>query len=909
MKPIKTVFKFCLICSIFGLLLIALPSRIAQADTVGPNNPGTGTNVPGIGSETWSNPGDITSPGSPYASVTLYQGHRYSNYLVGSNYGFSVPGEATITGIEVRINRMSSSRNPSVVDNEIRLVRDDVVVGENRAITNTWPTSLTVVTYGGPTDLWGATWTVAQINSDQFGVALAAYRDNNGNNSRQALVDALQITVYYQFTSETSLSCGDGTPVVYGESVTCQVTVTRLLGDSTPSGPVNWTSDGSGTFVPNPCTLVGADGTATCSVTYTPSEVGTGIHQLTAWYEGDGIFAPSHASQAVTVVKRAVTVSADPQEKVYGEPDPTLTYTVTEGSLVFGDTFSGELTRQPGEDAGQYAILQGTLGVPIDYELTYVGNYLTITKADALCVVDGWSGTYDTEYHGAIGSCSGIGGETPGTLDLGASFKDVPGGTAHWTLVGNGNYNDQSGDVEIVIAKANALCNISGYSGTYDAAYHGASGSCMGIGGENPGALNLGETFKDVPGGSALWSFTGNGNYNDQSGTAEIVIGKAEATCDVSGYDGIYDAAYHGATGACSGVGGEIPGVLDLGESYKDVPGGVASWTLTANGNYYDQAGTVEIVITKANAVCVITGFEGSYDGTYHGASGTCTGVGGEEPGTLDLGETFKDVPGGIANWTFTGNGNYFDQNGSVAILITKADAVCTIVGFDGIYDAAFHGASGSCTGVGGEEPGTLDLGESFKNVPGGTATWILTAGSNYNDQTGSVDIVIGKADAVCTITPYLLEYDRGEHSASGACTGVEGEQLIGLDLNGTAHTEIGDYPDDAWVFSDITGNYNDATGTVHDQITLRSITIIADAKTKVVGQADPVLTFQVTSGSLLSGDAFSGSLTRVPGENVGRYVILQGTVALPDYYQLTYVGAYLTITGGRIFMPIMHKG
>ena len=46
---------------------------------------------------------------------------------------------------------------------------------------------------------------------------------------------------------------------------------------------------------------------------------------------------------------------------------------------------------------------------------------------------------------------------TDSSLDLGLTFTDYPGGTAHWKFTGGTNYNDQSGDVAITINKANAL--------------------------------------------------------------------------------------------------------------------------------------------------------------------------------------------------------------------------------------------------------------------------------------------------------------------------------------------------------------------------------------------------------------------------------------------------------------------
>jgi hypothetical protein len=79
--------------------------------------------------------------------------------------------------------------------------------------------------------------------------------------------------------------------------------------------------------------------------------------------------------------------------------------------------------------------------------------------------------------------------------------------------------------------------------------------------------------------------------------------------------------------------------------------------------------------------------------------------------------------------------------------------------------------------------------------------------------------------------------------------------------------------------------------------ITARAITVTADAKSKVYGDPDPPFTYQVTGGSLVTGDGFTGALTRLSGESVGTYAIQQGTLALSSNYALTYVGANLTIT------------
>ncbi|HZJ32409.1 MAG TPA: MBG domain-containing protein, partial [Vicinamibacterales bacterium] len=83
--------------------------------------------------------------------------------------------------------------------------------------------------------------------------------------------------------------------------------------------------------------------------------------------------------------------------------------------------------------------------------------------------------------------------------------------------------------------------------------------------------------------------------------------------------------------------------------------------------------------------------------------------------------------------------------------------------------------------------------------------------------------------------------------------------------------------------------------------ITARAITVTADGKTKTYGGTDPALTYQVTTGALVAGDSFSGSLTRVAGEHVGSYAIQEGCLALSGNYALTFVGANLSITAQAI--------
>ncbi len=83
----------------------------------------------------------------------------------------------------------------------------------------------------------------------------------------------------------------------------------------------------------------------------------------------------------LTITPYLLQVLADAQSKLSGDPDPLLTY--THGQLQNGDddsVFTGGLVRDPGEDAGQYPINQGTLTAGSNYEIEYIGNFLTIEQ-------------------------------------------------------------------------------------------------------------------------------------------------------------------------------------------------------------------------------------------------------------------------------------------------------------------------------------------------------------------------------------------------------------------------------------------------------------------------------------------------------------------------------------------------
>lgn len=84
---------------------------------------------------------------------------------------------------------------PGALDSEVKLVLSDgSIYATNKADTSTYYTTSDVtVAYGGAADLWGRTWTAAELNDADFGAVLIA----SIGTGVTASVDHMKITVYY----------------------------------------------------------------------------------------------------------------------------------------------------------------------------------------------------------------------------------------------------------------------------------------------------------------------------------------------------------------------------------------------------------------------------------------------------------------------------------------------------------------------------------------------------------------------------------------------------------------------------------------------------------------------------------------------------------------------------------------
>jgi hypothetical protein len=119
------------------------------------------------------------------------------------------------------------------------------------------------------------------------------------------------------------------------------------------------------------------------------------------------------------------------------------------------------------------------------------------------------------------------------------------------------------------------------------------------------------------------------------------------------------------------------------------------------------------------------------------------------------------------------------------------------------------------------------------------------------------------------------------------------GDELTGV-LTRANGENVGEYAISSSLNND---NYDITFLSKNLNITQKPITISSDSKTKIFGDADPDLTYTITSGSQENNDAFSGNLLREDGEAIGVYLIKQGDLSLGNNYEITFIEANFEIT------------
>ena len=249
----------------------------------------------------------------------------------------------------------------------------DIKVYDGNASSSGIPTIASGILVGGDTAVWMQVFDSKNIDTDKMLIPSGVVSDGNGG-------------VNYAVTF-----INDATGEITARVLTVSATGINKVYDGNTDATVNLSDD-----------RVSGDSLTTSytTATFADKNVNAGIIISAAGISIVGTDAGNYtfnttAATTANITARPITVTAEGKTKVYGQTDPVLDYDVTSGELVSGEEFTGELSRDAGEDIGEYNINKNTLTLGTNYDLTYVGAKLTISKAVAAVLATAENRVYD----------------------------------------------------------------------------------------------------------------------------------------------------------------------------------------------------------------------------------------------------------------------------------------------------------------------------------------------------------------------------------------------------------------------------------------------------------------------------------------------------------------------------------
>ena len=639
-----------------------------------------------------------------------------------------------------------------------------------------------------------------------------------------------------------------------GQSTTCTATVADSSGGTgatAPNGTVSFSTSGGGSFSSSSCTLGSASGTSsTCSVTYNTTSGGQ--QTITANYAGNTTHSASSATTTLDVLASCSTFSVG----------------------------SGLEGRSKGSAVWQTTNLQGWAELDeIPTRVRFCG------PASAQQITVHFPHTKTT----GSTRLNGVDNLIKFTPSSGVTMTD---------LVGSFPANSDTWSYSFKVTKAGTSGGFVEFRSVLAADAHNFGGSSLQLSGE---PSNMGNLQIQKPGAAP--------------GTPDLALTKSGPTSAAPGSTITYTLDYQNKVGAANTATGiQLKDFLPTGVTYVagscgdcTVTGSELTWNLgslspgqtgqktlqvtvdpnAANNSTFTnkaQIRSAENDATPADndaelTTTVTVTATASISGTvYNDANGN---------GSLDSGET------GIAGVSVT-------RSGSATALTTDASGNYSFTGLlAGEYTVDYAVPSGYANT--GTKPRVVTVGTGASSTGNHffarrtTSTALaLTVGTNpstYGDSltfTATVTSDAGNPDSVGTVT---FKNGTTVICSSVVLSGNTASCTPSV-LSAGAYSITAEYSGT----SDGGGYSGSTSSALSHTVNPRPITVTADAKEKTYGQADPALTYQITSGSLVGTDAFTGTLTRVAGENVGSYEIQQDTLALSSNYDLTYDPAQLTI-------------
>ncbi|MCP2045020.1 MBG domain-containing protein [Pontibacter sp. HSC-36F09] len=563
----------------------------------------------------------------------------------------------------------------------------------------------------------------------------------------------------------------------------------------------------------------------------------------------DNYLLTAVSTALANITRKTASVTPIANSKTYGASDPAL-----EGELedfLASDKVTASYSRLAGETVvgGPYAIT-ATLSpadVLSNYEITYNTAEFTITKADLVVTADAAEKVYG---------------------DANPTFTG--------TITGIRNNDDISASYTTVAAETSEI-------GEYD--------------------------ISPLLSGDALTNYT----VTSTNGTLTVLkAGLAVVAHDKARIFGVANPVLDGTlTGIKNG-----DAITAIYNTAADEASNVGTYSITASlvdsnnklRNYTVSNTSGTLTIIQAPASIAVTGLSKTYNRAEQAATVTTSPEGLAVTVTYDGRSDVPTAAGYYAVVAVLNNSNYSATDGEGTLVIAPKEVTAALANAGKVYDGTqtAGGTTATLDGVISPDDVTATVtGAVYSDANAGDRTITATVSLAGDDKANYTLVSVTPATATISqraVTVAAIAKSKVYGDSDPALTYVlkMGNLVDGDDFSGELKREVGeDVGSYAINQNSLTAgaNYTITYEAANLTITPKAITITANAKSKTYGDLDPALTYAITTGSLVGTDAFTGSLSRQNGENVGTFAIEQGSVALSSNYSLTYNGADLSIS------------
>ena len=701
---------------------------------------------------------------------------------------------------------------------------------------------------------------------------------------------------------------------------------TRVYGDANPALTYQLTSG----------MLVNSDALTGVLATTAGATTGIGGYAITQGsLTAGGNYTLTFQGANLTVTARPITVAADAKMRLYGDANPALTYQLTSGSLVNNDQLSGMLatTATQLSSVGSFAITQGTLAATANYALTYAGASLGVTPATLTYTANAASRTYGDANPTLAGSVTGFRNADTQATSTGGALTFT---TAATTTTGVGMYAvNGSGLTATNYLFVQAAGNATALTITPRALTVAADAKNRVYRDANPaltyqittgslinndqlgGALATAATLASNVGGYAITQGTlgvgGNYALTYQGATLTVTARPISITADAQSrvYGDANPALTYQIGGRGLANGDTLSGVLATGATPASAVGGFAitQGSLAASANYAVAFTGATLSVTPrpisiaADAQTRIYGDANPTLSYQIGGRGLANGD--ALTGALSAAATARSDVGqyGIAQGSLAAGSNYALTFSGAQLTVTPRALTVTADAQRRAYGDANPALTYQAAGLvnGDALSGALTTDATVRS---GVGAYAIAPGN----VAVSANYTLTYVGAQLTVTPRALSvtadaltrvYGDANPALTYRAAGlVNGDMLAGgLATSAGLASGVGQYA----ITQGTLANANYAIGYTGAALTVaaRPLTVAADAQSRVYGDANPALTYQLGGRGLANGDALTGALSTAAAatSNVGAYAIGQGNLAAGANYALTFTGGQLTVT------------